>query len=73
MESSSKSGKLRGIFLRGKQFWFCYRLNGHQYRVSLATKDEAEAVVRSMAIRAEPVLAGANTFKKEIGAYVTRR
>ena len=24
-------------------------------------------------VRAEPVLAGANTFKKEIGAYVTRR
>jgi integrase len=73
MRKSSKVGKLSGIYLRGKQFWFRYRHNGHQYRVSLQTSDAAEAVLRAMAIRDDPVLSGANTLKREIDAYVTRQ
>lgn len=70
MKSRSQAPDLSGLYLRGKQFWLRYRHRGHQYRVPLRTSDPTEAVTRAMAIRADPVLAGADPFKHEIKDYV---
>ena len=70
MRTSSRAADFSGLYQRGKQFWFRYRHNGHQYRVPLKTDDPGEAIIRAMAIRTDPVLAGANTFRREVEAYV---
>jgi integrase len=70
MKSSSKGREFSGLYQRGKQFWFRYRHNGHQYRVPLGTDDPKEALAQALAIRADPVLSGASTFKREVDAYV---
>jgi len=70
MKLSSRSADLDGLYQRGQQFWFRYRHNGHQYRVPLRTCDAGEALVRAMDIRSNPVLAGANTFRREVEDYV---
>jgi hypothetical protein len=73
MKTSSRAADFSGLYQRGKHFWFRYRHNGHQYRVPLKTDDAGEALVRAMAIRSNPILAGANTFRREIEAYVRRQ
>ncbi len=73
MKTSSRAADFSGLYQRGKQFWFRYRHKGHQYRVALKTDDGAEALSRAMDIRADPVLAGASTLKREIEAYVRRQ
>lgn len=70
MKSSSEGGEFSGLYRRGKQFWFRYRHNGHQYRVFPGTDDATEALLRALAIRADPVISGANTFRREVQAYI---
>ena len=70
MKTSSKGGEFSGLYRRGKKFWYRYRHNGHQYRVPLGTSDPSEALAQALVIRADPVLAGASTFKREVEAYV---
>jgi len=67
--NSTASGRLKGIYLRGKCFWYRYSHEGHQYRVSLDTESEGEAITKALKIRANPVLAGANLLSEEIKTY----
>lgn len=67
---SSNTKRLSGVFTRGKVFWYRYSHNGHQYRVSLDTTSESEAIAKAMEIRENPVLAQTDTLKREIKAYV---
>jgi hypothetical protein len=55
--NASSNGRLKGIYKRGKKFWFRYSLDGHQTRVPLDTEDEGEAVTRALRIRGNPLLA----------------
>ena len=41
--NSSTGERLKGVYLRGKKFWYRYSYNGRQYRVLLDTEDGAEA------------------------------
>ncbi len=67
---SSTGGRLKGIYLRGKKFWYRYSYDGRQYRVPLDTEDEATAITKALKIRAHPLLAGADPLKEEIKAYL---
>jgi integrase len=68
--NSASTGRLRGIFQRGKKFWFRYSFERHQYRVPLDTEDEGEAVAKTLMIRANPLLAGANPLTEELKSYL---
>lgn len=68
--NSSTNGRLKGLYLRGKKYWYRYSYQGHQYRVPLETENEAEAITKAMRIRTNPVLAGADPLEQEIRNYV---
>ena len=68
--NSSTDGRLKGVFLRGKKFWYRYSYQGRQYREPLDTKDEAEAITKALRIQANPLLTGANPLAEEIKAYL---
>ncbi|HEV2208594.1 MAG TPA: site-specific integrase [Verrucomicrobiae bacterium] len=68
--NSSTNGRLKGVYLRGKVFWYRYSYEGHQYRVSLETDDEAQAITKALRVQANPVLAGADPLSEEITKYV---
>jgi integrase len=64
--NSSTNGRLKGIYLRGKKYWYRYSYETHQYRVPLDTEDEAEAITKALRIQANPLLAGADPMSEEI-------
>jgi integrase len=68
--NSASEGRLKGIFVRGKKFWFRYSYQGHQYRVPLDTEDEGEAVTKALKINANPLLAGADPLAQELAGYL---
>jgi len=71
--NSSTSGRLKGVYLRGKKYWYRYSYEGRQYRVPLDTEDEAEAIFKAMRFRANPLLTGANPLAEEIKAYLVTK
>lgn len=71
--NSSTNGRLKGIYLRGKKFWFRYSYHGHQYRVPLDTEDEAQAITKALKIQANPVLAGADPLSQEVKNYIAQK
>jgi integrase/recombinase XerD len=71
--NSSTSQRLKGIFLRGKKFWFRYSYGGHQYRIPLDTEDEAQAITKAFKVQANPLLAGADPLSHEIKNYVGQK
>jgi len=68
--NSSTDGRLKGVYLRGKKFWYRYGYERRQYRVPLDTEDEAAAITKALRIRANPLLTGANPLAEEIKAYL---
>ncbi len=62
----STGGRSQGVFLRGRTVWYRYSYQGRQYRVSLDTQDEGEALTRALRIRNNPVLMDANPLQDEI-------
>ena len=71
--NSSTGERLKGVYLRGKKFWYRYSYEGRQYRVPLDTENEAEALNKAMRIRANPLLTGANPLAEEIKAYLVTK
>jgi integrase len=67
---SSTTERLKGIYLRGKIFWYRYSFQRRQYRVSLETTDESEAITKALAIAADPVLSGADQIREEVKSYL---
>jgi integrase len=70
---SSTTERLKGIFLRGKIFWYRYSFQRRQYRVSLETTDESEAITKALAIAADPVLSGAEPIREEVKLYLSSK
>ena len=48
---ASSTGRLKGVYLRGKKYWYRYTHEGRQYRVPLDTEDEGEAIAKALRIR----------------------
>ena len=71
--SGASRGKLTGLYLRGKTFWFTYRLNGKKRFHSLGTADYGEAVQKALEIRQHPELASAAVFASEIEAFIAHK
>jgi hypothetical protein len=71
--NSSNGGRLKGVYLRGKKFWYRYNHEAHQYRVPLDTEDEGTALTKALKIRENPLLAGADPLKEEIDNYLAAK
>jgi len=67
---ASSTGRLKGVYRRGKKFWYRYSHEGRQYRVPLETEDEGEAVTKALRILRDPVLAGADPLAEELDAFL---
>src|SRR5271157_785653 len=72
-KNASSKDRLKGIFKRGKKFWYRYSYEGRQYRVPLDTGDEGEAVTKALKIRANPLLAGANPLTEELDSFLAEK
>lgn len=70
--NKSSNGRLKGIYERGKKFWFRYSVDGHQTRVPLDTADEGEAVTRALKIRGNPLLA-ADPLAEELESFLAEK
>ena len=68
---SSVTRRLNGVYLRGKIFWYRYSHLGQQYRASLETSDEPEAIAKAMEMRENPQLAGSGTLQREIKIFLS--
>lgn len=63
------SKKIRGIYLRGKIYWFTHGTGKRRLQVSLETSDYAEAVKRAQAILDNPLLNSTDGFKAELDKF----
>ena len=63
---------LKGLYIRGKKYWFRYSHNGHQQRINLQTEDLSEALKKALEIRANPELCAAETISIEAKAYAEK-
>lgn len=62
--------RINGIYLRGNTFWYRYSHQGYQYRISLGTKDESEAIMKARQIIMTPELNPTDTLRREALAYI---
>ena len=70
--NASSANRLKGIYKRGKKFWFRYSHEGHQTRVPLHTENEGEAVTKALEIRANPLLA-AEPLTEELESFLAEK
>ena len=61
---------MRGLYRRGKIFWYAKMVNGMRTRVSLDTEDQGEAVSKVLAMRQQPDLLPVNSYDHEVKAYI---
>jgi hypothetical protein len=61
--------KIRGIYLRGKTYWFVHGTGKRWLQVSLETTDYVEAVRRARAILDHPLLNATDGFKAELDKF----
>jgi len=61
--------KIRGIYFRGKTYWFAHGAGKRRLQVSLETTDYVEAVPRAQAIWDNPLLTATDGFKTELDKF----
>jgi len=62
--------KMRGLYRRGKIFWYAKMVNAVRTQTSLGTEDQGEAVAKVLAMRQQPELLPVNSFEHEVSAYI---
>jgi integrase len=62
--------KMRGLYRRGKIFWYAKMVDGARSQTSLETEDQGEAVAKVLAMRQEPDLVPINSYIKEVKSYI---
>jgi len=60
--TNSQSDRMRGLYVRGKKFWYTRMIDGARTQMSLDTEDYGEAVKKVLEIRQSPTLAPVDTF-----------
>ena len=61
---------LRGMYRRGKIFWYAKMENGARTYLSLDTEDEGEAVRKVLEYRKNPELAPVDAYRHELERYI---
>ena len=68
--TNSQSDRMRGLYVRGKKFWYTRMIDGARTQMSLDTEDYGEAVKKVLEIRQNPTLAPVDTFSHEVSTYI---
>jgi integrase len=68
--SIARSDKMRGLYQRGKIFWYTKMVNGARTQMSLETDRYEDAVRKVLEIRQNPTLAPVDTFAHEVRNYI---
>jgi len=63
---------MKGIYLRGKTYWFARQIDKKRHFISLETEDLAEAIQRATLIRNEVVLESGELIRHCVDRYITR-
>jgi len=73
MQQKSSPERLKGLYLRGKTFWFSHGTGKNRLQVSLETSDEADAIQKAKVILANPQLNPCNGFLREMNRYADEK
>ena len=68
--SIARSDKMRGLYRRGKIFWYAKMIDGARTQMSLDTNRYEDAVKKLLEIRQNPTLAPVDTFAHEVRHYI---
>ncbi len=66
-------GRVKGIYLRGRTYWFAKQVNGRRSFVSLETDDYLLAAQRAREIMDSPKLQPAQSFMAEVERFVKHK
>jgi integrase len=61
---------MRGLYRRGKIFWYAKMVDGLRTQISLGTEDQGAAVAKVLAMRQQPDLLPINSYEHEVAAYI---
>jgi hypothetical protein len=61
---------MRGLYRRGKIFWYAKMVGRRRTQVSLSTEDQGQAVAKVLAMRQQPELLPMNTYDAEVESYI---
>lgn len=62
---------MRGLYTRGKVYWYGFKRDGQYYRVSTGETDEARAIVVARGIQEQPHLVASDQLLREIDLYTS--
>ena len=62
--------KMRGLYQRGKVFWYRRMVDGARMQTNLETEDQGEAGAKVLAMRQHPDLVPINSYIKVVKGYV---
>jgi site-specific recombinase XerD len=71
--TSSRPGKIRGIYRRGNIFWFARMEAGRRTQLSLGTSDYSEAVFKAVEVLQNPFLNQAGPLQAEVGEFLNHK
>jgi integrase len=66
-------GALRGLYKRGKIWWYRWGVDGRGYHQSLKTQNEDEAIAKALAIRRTPELVKSDEWKKDVRSFIRHK
>jgi hypothetical protein len=61
---------MRGLYRRGKIFWYVKMVDGARTQLSLETEDQGHAVAKILAMSQQPYLLPVNSYEHEVKAYI---
>lgn len=68
---SMEKGPLRGMYRRGRIWWFKWGARGNTFRQSLKTDNEELAIQRALEIRGRPELSHSKEWEAEVKAWAS--
>ena len=68
-----KSTRIKGIYLRGKTYWYAKQVGGKRRFISLQTSEEAEAISRAAQAKAESAFKSGDSFDTDFQRYLTAK
>ena len=70
---AKKSKRIKGVYLRGKTYWYAKQVDGTRRFISLHTRDEAEAISRAAQAKGESSFKSGESFDSDFLRYQTTK
>jgi hypothetical protein len=73
IQQKSSAERLKGLYLRGKIYWFAHGTGKNRLQESMENSDEAEAIKKAKLILENPELNPCNGFLREMNRYADEK